>query len=44
MQNWYKSAEPKNFTEKDTEYMLNHSLPCICSWNLSSNLTYIKYQ
>ena len=33
--NRYKSAERK-ISQKNPEYMLNYSLPCSCSYNLSS--------
>jgi hypothetical protein len=35
LHNRYKSAERK-ISQKKTEYMLNYSLPCSCSSNLSS--------
>jgi hypothetical protein len=30
LHNWYKSAE-RNISQKNSEYMLNYSLPCSCS-------------
>ncbi len=35
LHNRYKSAERK-ISQKNPEYMLNYSLPCSCSYNLSS--------
>ena len=35
LHNRYKSAERK-ISQKNSEYMLNYSLPCSCSYNLSS--------
>ena len=35
LHNWYKSAERK-ISQKNAEYMLNYSLPCSCSYNVSS--------
>ena len=43
LHNRYKSAERKN-SQKKTEYMLNYSLPCSCSWNLSSFWLILKQQ
>jgi hypothetical protein len=35
LHNRYKSAD-RNISQKNPEYMLNYSLPCSCSSNLSS--------
>ena len=35
LHNQYKSAERK-IPQKNPDYMLNYSLPCSCSYNLSS--------
>jgi hypothetical protein len=35
LDNRYKSAERK-ISQKNPEYLLNYSLPCSCSYNLSS--------
>jgi hypothetical protein len=43
LHNRYKSAERK-ISQKNMEYMLNYSLPCSCSWNLSSFWSIIKQQ
>ena len=43
LHNRYKSAERK-ISQKNPEYMLNYSLPCSCSWNLSSFWPIIKQQ
>ena len=39
----YKSAERK-ISQKNPDYMLNYSLPCSCSYNLSSFWFIIKQQ
>jgi hypothetical protein len=43
LHNWFKSAERK-ISQKKTEYMLNYSLPCSCSYNLSSFWLILKQQ
>ena len=43
MSNLYKSVERK-ISQKNLEYMLNYSLPCSCSWNLSSFWLILKQQ
>ena len=43
LHNRYKSAERK-ISQKKTEYMLNYSLPCNCSSNLSSFWLILKQQ
>jgi hypothetical protein len=43
LHNWYKSAE-RNISQNNPEYMLNYSLPCSCSQNLSSFWFIIKQQ
>jgi hypothetical protein len=43
LHNLYKSAE-RNIPQKNLEYMLNYSLPCSCSKNLSSFWLILKQQ
>ena len=43
LHNRYKSAERK-ISQKNPEYMLNYSLPCSCSYNLSSFWLILKQQ
>jgi hypothetical protein len=43
LHNWYKSAERK-ISQKNPEYMLNYSLSCRCSLNLSSFWFILKKQ
>jgi methionine salvage enolase-phosphatase E1 len=43
LHNRYKSAERK-ISQKNPEYMLNYSLPCSCSYNLSSFRFILKQQ
>jgi hypothetical protein len=43
LHNWYKSVERK-ISQKNLEYMLNYSLPCSCSSNLSSFWLTLKQQ
>jgi hypothetical protein len=43
LHNRYKSAE-RNISQKNLEYMLNYSLPCSCSLNLSSFWLILKQQ
>jgi hypothetical protein len=43
LHNRYKSAE-RNISQKNPEYMLNYSLPCSCSQNLSSFWLILKQQ
>ena len=43
LHNRYKSAERK-ISQKNLEYMLNYSLPCSCSKNLSSFWVILKQQ
>ena len=43
LHNWYKSPERK-ISQKNLEYMLNYSLSCSCSKNLSSFWLILKQQ
>jgi len=43
LHNRYKSAE-RNISQKNPEYMLNYSLPCSCSSNLTSFWLILKQQ
>jgi hypothetical protein len=43
LHNRHKSAERK-ISQKNPEYMLNYSLPCSCSYNLSSFWIILKQQ
>ena len=43
LHNRYKSAERK-ISQKNPEYILNYSLPCSCSYNLSSFWLILKQQ
>jgi hypothetical protein len=43
LHNRYKSAERK-ISQNNTEYMLNYSFPCSCSYNLSSFWLILKQQ
>jgi hypothetical protein len=44
LHNHYKSIERKFFLQKNAEYMINYSLPCSCSYNLSSFWFVLKQQ
>ena len=43
LHNLYKSADRK-IPQKNSDYMLNYSLPCSCSYNLSSFWFILKQQ